>query len=207
MPRLDLPIISASGFLDCKVGIVCFPDANLADQATKLAAEAYSGKLEFNAIFPHITLFQAFLSRAPFSALNAIVRDLRWSIGTIIHLNRLTVFGDKYLFWHVERSMHLQEMHRIASRASEYFRSGKRLAGKSDQGELSTDHLNNLARFGYPLFGDSFLPHITLGFREAGLDNNRLNLCSLAAQGMIEAVELVKIGPFGEPEAVYTTGE
>jgi 2'-5' RNA ligase len=114
---------------------------------------------------PHITLYQAKLKDLPRGRAGDALTASYPLIGTEFRLGPITHFGGTFAFWNVVRERSLEDAWSRAQR-----RVAEPLLPFVDedqpaltQGMTMADSIRqNIRRYGYALYGDSFLPHMTL---------------------------------------------
>lgn len=149
-------------------GLVIRPDVATRDRAEGLAREM-APEAEFHVKVPHITLYHGRLNSLPLQVVRDILPELREHRGDTLLLNSFEIYGGRFLFWDNEKTQSLRLMHEGALKLADYL-DKEALSRAVEEGlKMAPDELENVRRFGHPLVGDKFTPHITLAYDSGGL--------------------------------------
>lgn len=203
---------TVSGF----VGLVLVPDAATITAAYRLASRLVADGAESvlaGGALPHVTLTQCALRDAPRARLIALIDRLEERVRTLrIPLGPLTVFGGGFVFWCVEPESPargvLQAAHQDAlALADGVLDPVANAAIVEGTAKLTGDDpvlVAHARRYGYAFVGESYLPHITLGF------DSRLAAGAAFAEPVhvhemrVERVALVRLGRYGVVQSLVS---
>jgi len=201
-----------SGF----VGLVLVPDAATITAAYRLASRLVADGAESvlaGGALPHVTLTQCALRDAPRARLIALIDRLEERVRTLrIPLGPLTVFGGGFVFWCVEPESPargvLQAAHQdalaLADGVLDPVANAAIVEGTANLTGEDPVLVAHARRYGYAFVGESYLPHITLGF-----DSRVAAGAALAEPGhvhemRVERVALVQLGRYGVVQSLVS---
>lgn len=158
-------------------GFVIRPDSETQQMAESLANRLFPDA-EYKTTVPHITLYHGRVENLPIEAVRAILSRLKENNGKDIDLKQIEIYGGKFAFWNSEVVSDLRLMHEQALGMAEYLDSGAAQRAVEERLNLTEKELSNVKKFGHPLVGELYKPHITLAYDNKGL--------KLAAEKFIE---------------------
>ena len=187
-------------------GLVVEPDRATQDKVGHLV-EACAYDAQFVTPVPHLTLYHTTLSDAPEGEVRRILKSCNAALprGTKIPLGPVAPF-DKFLFWDAIWKEN-QDLIRLLWRAH-HLALG--LADHRDQGvlngrqaeeklNLSAEQEKNVKRYGHPLVGAQWRPHLTLAYDPNGFKGPYPGNPHTME---VVAVRFVRIGQFGSVAGV-----
>ena len=145
---------------------------------------------------PHITVYHAKFDMLPY---HTVVRVMQ--IGKRLMQNSLDIqmddfsfFGGKFVFWHAVKTRDMKNFHDLVLRElSRFAVRGQQSAEKLQ--ELTMGEEENIYKFGNPLVGDLWQPHITIGYFPDG-DVNKPSI-SPAFEGKVRGIAFCEMGEVG----------
>lgn len=176
-------------------GFVIKPDP-LTIQKAKSLAKQMSPSAEYQTIFPHVTLFHAQLESLPLKDIKEILSELVKYEGINLTFNSIEIFGDKFLFWNIEKTDQLLSMHRQALGIAKYLNKDTVAKAKEEGLKMTTEELENIKRYGHPLVLDRFTPHITLAYDSRGIKLPK-NTKPQSWNMKVEKIVFAEIGKYG----------
>lgn len=151
---------------------------------------------------PHITLYHSKLESIPESVIENCMGLLVKCLPLSFSLNKIEPYGGKFLFWNIQKTAELSNAHALAlSNLSPYFVSIGEQQADREKISLSQEEQDNVRRFGHPLVGSLWQPHITLGYFPNGVS---LESCPEFLNGIITEVMFVRIGEAGTIEEIIS---
>lgn len=148
--------------------VVILPDADTAKRAEELTRKL-APHAKFQADIFHITLFQGQVDNLPIAEVKKLLEQLSVLQGQQFQLGKLEVFSGQYLFWDMENTLGLQAAHEQALELARYVNREKIKIMPHQGLSLDAGQRDNAEKYGFPLSGDSFLPHITLAADPDGI--------------------------------------
>lgn len=187
-------------------GLVCFFDKLTEYGARTYVAPSASNddpldRATFIARLFHLTLYHACLEDMPRYRVEKILEALSDLRGQTVEFDQVAEYGDKFLFWDAVRSEQLRAAHQTSLDLA-CFMDRIALRHATREGlRMSREELANLDRFGHPLVGSLYRPHITLAYDERGFAGSRA-LGRFHHVATIERVAFVTIGTYGAVERI-----
>jgi hypothetical protein len=154
-----------------QLGLVLLLDGETRARAVELADQHQQGSsIDLGGRHePHITLYHSKLANVPLDVVHEYLDHLASMLPLALTFTQIAAFGNKFLFWDTERAPELVKAHEYALGLSRYFVSvGEQQAGKEGI-TLSPEQSSNVNKFGNPLVGSLWRPHVTLGYFGNGL--------------------------------------
>lgn len=143
---------------------------------------------------PHVTLYHSKLQDVPAHAVSSVLKSIARELPLSLEFSQTAVFGGKFLFWDIERTPVLMELHEKALSLSRYFTpAGKQQADK-EKIALAAAEDENVRTYGHPLVRDLWRPHITLGYYPQGID---VPAQQERHHGAAYRAAFVRVGDFG----------
>lgn len=192
------------------LGLVIVPDQKTIERAYALAGELMPRDAHYvlrSESLPHLTLYHGRLVDLPGPSAAEILGQIRVAlVGQKLTLSRIVTFGGKFVFWNVDSSRcdyHvLQAAHEKALEFAQYLdRSTVARAVSEEALSLTDTEQSNVQRFGHPLVGALYMPHVTLGFHH-GISDYVATDITCEWQMQVVSVELVKVGHPGRVEEI-----
>jgi hypothetical protein len=160
-----------------KFGVVLFLDVPSVRKCVELN-EVYSHeswaenriKLDVNHNQPHVTLYHAVFANLPHDVVVDTVDGIRNHLRMVLPFTHIQDFGGKFLFWQIDRKYLNDKPHAIALRLSTYLDRSAVSAASKEQLKLSGAEEAHLNRYGHPLVGQLWQPHVTLGYFPNGIN-------------------------------------
>ena len=190
-----------------QLGFVLIPENKVEHRAVELTSGyKYGSSIDLGGQhMPHITLYHAELENVPISVVFEFLNGLAATLPLSLSFTNMASFGGKFLFWDVERSDKLVALHEYALGLSKYFVAP---TGESqidrEKITLSSAESENMTKFGHPLVGELWRPHITLGYYPSGVPYWTV---SEKFEGSTALVAFARIGEFGTvSKIIVSTG-
>ena len=175
-------------------GILLLPDDDTRDACHELATRILPSEAEFIADHSHITLYHGYLKEAPTERILNSVDRLEHLVGANFDLNSVELFGGKFVFYNLTFDDRIGDAHRQALGMAEFLDQDVVARSVSEGLELTPDQQSSLERYGHPLVGELYIPHITLGYHSA-LPQSDFE--SMPRTMSVKSVVLARIGEFG----------
>lgn len=204
-PAMDvtgLPRLKATSLLSGPIGVVLLLDEGTNAQARELARRL-TPDADYRVEQPHLTLYHGQFVDVPTDRVQELLCLLQELLsGLSFGFRNIDVFGDKFLFWHVEEpDARLLNAHEASLALASFLDRSRAPAAMQEDLALTNEEAENLARYGHPLVGELWLPHATLAFHGTGLPamsaQKRWAMCSPVR------VALARIGPHGRITGIY----
>ncbi|OGZ10047.1 MAG: hypothetical protein A3D67_03975 [Candidatus Lloydbacteria bacterium RIFCSPHIGHO2_02_FULL_51_22] len=173
----------------------------LLDEDTRRSACALAQKIQPNAIVfsgphvPHTTLYHSRLAGVPAETVQRLLGKILAEFPVTARLGKITSYADKFVFWHAEKDTCLQNLHTHALELSQFFTPGGVEQADREGLALPAGEEENVRRFGHPLVGDLWNPHITLAYHAKGYAEFGERVFPHAARFI--GVAFVEIGNYG----------
>ena len=188
-----------------RLGIIIVPDKGTTRMATKLALELTAGGAEFLVRTPHLALYHATFNAVPVNVLADIISELDVLRNQVFRLEQVTVYGRKFLFWNVKNDKRLQLAHEKALKIARYVDRDTRPLATDEGLVLGNKERSNLRRYGYPLVGEAYLPHVTLAYNSTGFSFDKEVIAAVGWPLTVVSVTLARIGRYGNIAETVST--
>lgn len=152
-------------YLDC---YICPSDelSEVSREINSVLVERYGSEIDFtNGIEPHITMYMGLFPEKNFEL---IFRELSFVLSDYpqfkVKMSEFRLTSDGYLFWDVEKSLRIIELHKEIINSLNSLREGLlREKYKTSLNDFSQAEQANINKFGFPFVLEEFKPHLTLG--------------------------------------------
>ena len=158
-----------------QLGLVLTLDEATSQRAIELCTQHKKGNVVDlgGRHMPHVTLYHSKLGHVLEAVVDRFLGDLAAMLPINVSFTEIETFGGKFLFWDTERSEQLVMAHEVALGLSKFFiPSGVQQADK-EKIFLSPGENLNVQKFGHPLVGKLWRPHVTLGYFSQGISVKR----------------------------------
>ena len=151
----------------------------------------------------HLSLYHGQLKNLPVEVAKKLLADVSYLINKNYSLNSVEPYGDKFLFWNVEKPhKYLQKAHEtIVDTLSRYVDKEKVGLALKEGLKLSSKELSNMEKYSHPLVKDLFLPHFTILFRESGVTKTG----NEKHEARVEEIQFAEIGSHSKIRRVILT--
>ncbi len=168
--------------------------------------DSFSGEpLRYAEILPevfHLTLFHAKIKEASVEAVEEILEALSIHEQGIVVFHRITVYGEKFLFWDADCSAGLRAAHLSALHLSDFLDVEVKARAEDEEGlSMSMAERESVRRYGHPLMRRLYRPHITLAYNSSGFAGYRSHGESNHI-GRIRKVAFAEIGTYGRVQRI-----
>jgi len=179
-----------------QIGLVLLPDRDTRDRALQIAREFSVGNsIKLGTIAePHISLYHSKLSNVPGTVIDEYLKECASRLPLPLTFTTLSTFGEKFLFWNIEKDEQLLSLHESALQLSAYFVPEGEQQPDRENVILSEDEKACVAQYGHPRVGALWQPHITLGYFSESLPTD---IGSQPFSGAATGVAFVRIGEAG----------
>ncbi len=177
-------------------GIVIEPDIRTKIKARVLATflTPHAGYLVET---PHITLYHAKFTDLPIDEVKRVLEEINYLQSLWFTLRELQIFGEKFLFWNIEKDDLIQKAHEKTLLLSKY-RNKKAIAKALEEKlTLTKQEIDNLNKYGHPLTDSLYLPHITLAYDQGGIMLNPEEISFTEHSMQVHKIHFVEIGLYG----------
>ena len=178
--------------------IVIIPDANTNDRVRSLGRQL-APNAEFPTEIPHVTLFQAQVTDLPAKEVQKLLKELENLHGRQFDLYKLEIFANQYLFWDLKNTPQLQQAHEATLQLVKYVDPEKLKFAPHASLKLTEKQTESVKKYGHPLSGDAYLPHITLAADSKGLSLPG-GINELPYQFTVESCRFSEMGKNGRVE-------
>lgn len=185
-------------------GCVIIPDEKTRELAKKLS-RGVSVKAEYFVDKPHITLYHTKFTDVSEKVIKITLDKLSFLIGKPFTLDRISPYGEKFLFWDIAKPYkNIQRAHELVVRSFLKFHKKEGLALAKKEGlRMSTKERGYAEKYGYPLVHELFRPHIALLYSSSGIEYKGTQIF----KGEIKKVQFIQEGKYGSiKEVLYSTG-
>lgn len=149
-------------------GFVIKPDSETQQRAKSLVRELFP-KAEFQTAAPHITLYHGRVESLPAEVIRNILSRLRKHNKETLSLKQIEIYGGKFAFWNNEITSNLRLMHEQSLEVAQWLDKFVVQRAVEEGLSMSQEELENIKKFGHPLVGKMFKPHLTLAYHNEGL--------------------------------------
>ena len=143
-------------------GVVLEFDAATMCRTREIIVEAKLSTAAYVVFRPHMTFYHAPFRALPLDAVNSTLMCIAEQLTHSVRLTALAPYNGGFVFWDAERSAELDAAHATALRLGKYVDTAEIRSHEPAPGAYSEAELANLRRWGYPLVGGLFRPHITI---------------------------------------------
>jgi hypothetical protein len=149
-------------------GIVLLPASEGREEAVQLSRHIKPTTLDLGGKHhPHLTLYHANFDNLPEEVVDKMLQTIGMQLPLKAHFFRIATYKKKFVFWDARRDAALFSLHTQSLSLSEYLNEQATAVG-TETLDLSEDEKDNIRRYGHPLVGSLWRPHITLAYREEG---------------------------------------
>jgi len=174
-------------------GFVLRLPPDIEDGVRELSREYAGNELDFSQVVPHCTCFHTYLADAPVDHIREIHTLLNASLPISLDLHRFDVYGEVFVFWDATITAPLRMLYDKALGLARYHCSGD---GKGEKlRNLPARQLENIRRYGHPLVGEDWRPHVTVAYNAKGIA--QVSRATLPVQCTIRDAAFAKIGHAG----------
>lgn len=150
----------------------------------------------------HLTLYHSKFEGVPENVVEKCLGDITRRLPVSFNLFKIVPYGEKFLFWNIEKTAQLTKMHMhaLASLSPYFIATGTQQADR-EKLTLSDREWSNVRAFGHPLVGHAWQPHVTLGYfpNSTALAKKRKRF-----KGVANRVAFVQIGDAGSIRDIIT---
>jgi len=176
-------------------GVVIIPDATTVERVRSLARQ-FAPNAEFQTEIPHVTLFQAQVTDLPAEEVKKLLKELNGLRDKPFDLGKLEIFAGQYIFWNLKNTPELQQAHEATLRLVKYVDAEKLKLAPHASLNLTEKQVESVKKYGHPLSGDAYLPHITIAADSKGL-SLPVGVTELTHQMTVESSRFSEMGKNG----------
>jgi len=178
--------------------LVIIPDTATVERVRSLARQ-FAPNAEFQTEIPHVTLFQAQVTDLPAEEVKKLLKELENLRGKQFDLDKLEIFAGQYIFWNLKNTPELQKAHEATLRLVKYVDPEKLKFAPHASLSLTEKQMESVKKYGHPLSGDAYLPHITLAADSRGISLPD-GITELPHQLTVESSRFSEMGKHGRVE-------
>lgn len=184
-----------------KYGIVLVPNTETRQQVILRSKHVEGNVLDLGGKHhPHLTLYHADFVDLPEDIVDGTLKAVAAQMPTMVHFYRIATYAKKFVFWDARLAGPLMSLHKQALGLASYLKEDAGAVGTEDL-KLPEEQMENIRRFGHPLVGEQWRPHITVGYRNEGPDIDEPK----QYDAWFSKVAFVSIGEYGTAQEFIKT--